>query len=88
MCHRLGLDTSAAFLGREIRHHHILHGDVCVQRRALPDRTQTLSAWGLCHVRADRLHLGTADTVVGKEKLAKLTNVSSGTSHYSSAFTN
>lgn len=62
------MGASAAFLGWEIRHHHLLYGDVRVQRRTLPDTTQTLSAWGLRHVWADRFHPGTTDTIAGKEK--------------------
>jgi hypothetical protein len=67
VCDRRGMGTSAALLGWEIRHHHLLHGYVRVQRRTVPDTTQTLSAWGLRHVRADRFHPGTTDAIAGKE---------------------
>lgn len=67
MCDRHGLGTSAALPGWQIRHHHLLHGDVRVQRRTVPDTTQALSPRGMRHVWADRFHPGTTDTTAGKE---------------------
>lgn len=63
------MGASAALLGWEIRHHDLLHGDVCLQRRAVSDSTPTLPAWRLRHVRTDWLHTSTTDTVTGKENV-------------------
>lgn len=63
------MGASAALLGWEILHHDLLHCDVCLQRRAVSDATQTFPAWRLRHVRTDRLHTSTTDTVTGKENV-------------------